>query len=71
MIIKKFGQEKKHKKIAKNIVKYSENGKMNTTFDLKIAVEEVVNKKYLNKSLSRVFQSIRMKVNNEMNTRTI
>jgi len=67
VIIKKFGQEKKYKKIAKNIVKYSENGKMNTTFDLKIAVEEVVNKRYLNKSLSRVFQSIRMKVNNEMN----
>ena len=66
-VIKNFGEEKKHHKIAKSIVKYSKKGKMNTTFDLKRAIEEaIVNPRYLNKTLSRVFQSIRIKVNNEI-----
>ncbi len=65
-IIKKFGEEKKYKKIAKNIVKYSKQDKMNTTFDLKEAIQDVTNPRYLNKTLSRVFQSIRIKVNNEI-----
>ena len=66
IVIKKFSDEKQHKKIAKNIVKYSKQGKMNTTLDLKQAVQEVVNPRYLNKTLSRVFQSIRTAVNNEL-----
>ena len=65
-VIKKFSDEKKHKKIARNIVKYSKQGKMNTTFDLKQAIQEVVSQRYLNKTLSRVFQSIRIVVNNEL-----
>ena len=65
-IIKKFGEEKKYKKIAKNIVKYSREDKMKTTFDLKEAIKDVTNPRYLNKTLSRVFQSIRIKVNNEI-----
>ena len=50
--IKMFSEEKKHKKIAKNIVKYVQQGKMNTTFDLKESIREVINPKYLNKTLS-------------------
>ena len=65
-IIKKFGEEKKYNKIAQSIVKYCNKGKMNTTFDLKEAIKDVTNQKYLNKTLSRVFQSIRMKINNEI-----
>ena len=65
-IIKNLGEEKQYKKIAKNIVKYSKLLKMNTTYDLKNAIEEVLNKNFLNKTLSRVFQAIRMKVNNEI-----
>ena len=65
-IIKKFGEEKKYNKIARNIVKYSKEDKMNTTFDLKNAIEDVTNPRYLNKTLSRVFQSIRIRVNNEI-----
>jgi len=65
-IIKKFGEEKKYKKIAKNIVKYSREDKMKTTFDLKEAIKDVTNPRYLNKTLSRVFQSIRIQVNNEI-----
>ena len=65
-LIKTFSEEKNHKKIARNIVKHSKQGKMNTTFDLKQAVQEVVNPRYLNKTLSRVFQAIRIKINNEL-----
>ena len=65
-LIQEFSEEKNHKKIAKNIVKYVQQGKMNTTFDLKESIKEVINPKYLNKTLSRVFQAIRMKVNNEI-----
>ena len=64
--IKNLGEEKQHKKIASNIVKYSRLNKMNTTYDLKYAIEEVSSKRYINKTLSRVFQAIRMKVNNEI-----
>ena len=64
--IKNLGEEKQHKKIASNIVKYSRLNKMNTTYDLKHAIEEVSSKRYINKTLSRVFQAIRMKVNNEI-----
>ena len=64
--IKNLGEEKQHKKITSNIVKYSRLNKMNTTYDLKHAIEEVSSKRYINKTLSRVFQAIRMKVNNEI-----
>jgi 16S rRNA (cytosine1402-N4)-methyltransferase len=64
--IKELGEEKQYKKIAINIVKYSKSLKMNTTYNLKEAIEEVSNKKHINKTLSRVFQAIRMKVNNEI-----
>lgn len=65
-IIKEYGEEKKYKKIAKNIVKYSKAGKMNSTFDLKEAISDMVGQRYLNKTLSRVFQAIRIAVNDEI-----
>ena len=58
--------EKKSRRIATSIIKYAKNNKMLTTLDLRLAVEEVIGKKYLIKSLSRVFQSIRIHVNNEL-----
>ena len=53
-IIKKFG-EKNYKKIAKSIIRYSKEGKMNTTYQLKNAISETTHPKYINKTLSRVF----------------
>ena len=64
--IKNFGEEKQYKKISFNIVKHSKASNMNTTYDLRNAIEEVSSKKFINKTLSRVFQAIRMKVNNEI-----
>tara|TARA_B100002052_G_scaffold255614_1_gene245923 strand:- start:5280 stop:6206 length:927 start_codon:yes stop_codon:yes gene_type:complete len=64
-IIKFYGEEKQYKKIAKNIYKKILKNNMKTTFDLKDAIESVASKRYLAKTLSRVFQSIRIAVNNE------
>ena len=65
-IIKELGEEKQYKKIAMNIVKYCKTLKMNTTYDLRDAIKEVSRKQHINKTLSRVFQAIRMKVNDEI-----
>ena len=43
-------------------------GKMNTTFDLKQAVSKCVHPRFLTKSLARVFQAIRIKVNDELSS---
>tara|TARA_Y100001970_G_C14082578_1_gene775549 strand:+ start:290 stop:1177 length:888 start_codon:yes stop_codon:yes gene_type:complete len=65
-IIKDYGEEKNYKNIAKNIVKYSKKGKMNTTYDLKSAIIEATNyKANMNKIFSRVFQAVRIEVNSE------
>ena len=65
-IILDYGEERLHKKIAHSIIKSVKQNKMNTTIDLRIAVEKTVSGKYLNKTLARVFQAIRIAVNNEM-----
>ena len=70
-IIKNFGEERNHRSIASNIYKYARLGRMNTTYDLRDAIVKSVNKKFLTKSLARVFQSIRIKVNDEINSLTI
>ena len=64
-IIKFYGEEKQYKSIAKNIYNKILKNNMNTTFDLKDAIMDVASKKYITKTLSRVFQSIRIAVNNE------
>ena len=64
--IKKYGEERNYKKIASNIFKATRKDEMNTTFDLKKAVEKCINPRYATKSLARVFQSIRIKINNEL-----
>ena len=66
--IYKFGEERSYRKIAHTIFKAARRGKMNTTFDLKQAIENVVNPRFLNKSLARVFQAVRIKINDELNT---
>ena len=65
-IIKDYGEEKNYKNIAKNIVKYSKKANMNTTYDLKNAIIESTHyKANMNKIFSRVFQAIRIEVNDE------
>ena len=69
-IIYKYSGEKKSRRIAKYIVKNAFDGKMKTTYDLRNSIEGAIGKKYLIKSLSRVFQSIRIHVNHELESLT-
>jgi len=65
-ILFKFGEEKKSRLIAKKIVEARETKKFETTLQLKVIIEKLVPPNFLNKSLSRVFQAIRIYVNNEL-----
>ena len=64
--LKKFGEEPNARKIAYEIVQRVKQNKMKTTFDLKNAVCNVVPKRFQIKTLARVFQAIRIKINNEI-----
>ena len=68
-IIKKYGEERYHRKIAKAIVANRVRKKIETTLDLKNIIFQAVPFKS-SKILSRVFQSIRIAVNDEINTFT-
>ena len=66
-IIRQYGEERFHKKIARSIVAQVRRDKMNTTIDLRNAVAAAVGSPTLTKSLARVFQAIRIAVNDELN----
>ena len=67
-VLNEYGEERHHKKIAKMIYKACQSNSMNTTFDLKNVVEKCVHPRFLTKSLARVFQSIRIKINDELDS---
>lgn len=62
-IIFHYGEEKASRKIAKTII---ESRPIETTGKLREVISEVVNQKFLIKSLARVFQAIRIEVNQEL-----
>ena len=64
--INDYGEERNYKKIAQNIHIAAGKAKMNSTFDLKHAISKSVNPRFLTKSLARVFQAIRIKINDEL-----
>jgi len=65
-IIKIYGEEKYAKRIAKNIIKSVNENNLNTTFDLKKTICDSIPTFKNHKSLARVFQAIRIAVNNEV-----
>ena len=65
-IIKNYGEERYHKRIAKAISLRRKKEKIETTFDLKNIIISAVPYKS-SKTLSRVFQAIRISVNDEIN----
>ncbi len=64
--IYQYGEERYYRRISRKICEASKQGKMNTTFELKQAVESSVSPRFLAKSLARVFQAVRIKINDEL-----
>lgn len=62
-IIFHYGEEKASRKIARAII---ESRPIETTNELRKVISEVVNQKFLVKTLARVFQAIRIEVNQEL-----
>jgi 16S rRNA (cytosine1402-N4)-methyltransferase len=62
-IIREYGEEHNARRIARAIVRQRP---MHTTGDLHDAVQSVAAGRFLNKTLARVFQAIRMEVNDEL-----
>lgn len=65
-VIFNFGEERKSRTIARSIVNQRLAKPIKTTTQLKSAIEKVVPVKNLNKTLSRVFQALRIYINNEL-----
>lgn len=65
-IFRRFGQERFSKRIARAIVKQRAKSLLLTTFQLRSLVESTVNPRYRIKSLARIFQAIRIEVNDEL-----
>ncbi|MDP4195732.1 MAG: 16S rRNA (cytosine(1402)-N(4))-methyltransferase RsmH [Bacteroidota bacterium] len=61
-----FGEEKYSRKIARKIVEKRQQKRISTTTDLSKIIEEITPKPFLIKSLSRVFQALRIFVNDEL-----
>jgi 16S rRNA (cytosine1402-N4)-methyltransferase len=62
----KYGEEKQSRRIAKAIANYRNRQSIETTGQLASLVEQIVGNRFLTKTLARVFQAIRIEVNNEM-----
>ncbi|MBI2428715.1 MAG: 16S rRNA (cytosine(1402)-N(4))-methyltransferase RsmH [Ignavibacteriales bacterium] len=65
-IIWKYGEEKQSRRIARTILKRREISPINTTGQLASIIESTVGGRFLTKTLARVFQAIRIEVNNEL-----
>ena len=65
-ILFEFGEEKNSRQIAKKICEVRTIKKIETTFDLSAIIEKLTPQKYLTKTLSRVFQALRIYLNNEL-----
>jgi len=66
-IIYKFGEEKNSRKIARRIVEYRKVKPITTTAQLREIISEITPARYQLKTLSRVFQALRIFVNDELN----
>jgi 16S rRNA (cytosine1402-N4)-methyltransferase len=62
----KYGEEKNSRRIAQKIVERRESKKIISTKDLSKIIEEVTPQNFLNKTLSRVFQALRIFINREL-----
>jgi len=66
-ILRLYGEERQWRRIARAIVEARQLERIRTTTRLADIVRRVVGAKFQNKSLARVFQAIRIEVNDELN----
>ncbi len=66
-IFRNYGEERYWRRIARAVMEARAQSKIETTGQLKNIVEQVVGARFLNKSLARIFQAIRIEVNDELN----
>ncbi|MFQ6607713.1 MAG: 16S rRNA (cytosine(1402)-N(4))-methyltransferase RsmH [Fidelibacterota bacterium] len=69
-LIKKYGEERSAGLIARTIIQERANSTIDTTMELRTIVSSVIPGRFLNKSLSRIFQAIRITVNGELEALT-
>ena len=65
-VLYKYGELKNSRRIAKEIVRARQVEKINTTTELIVVVAKIVPEKYRNQFLARIFQAIRIEVNDEI-----
>ncbi len=65
-IIRKYGEDSYAKKISDKIYFYKKINKLNNTFDLSKIIDSVIRRKNNFKNKSRIFQSFRIFINNEL-----
>jgi 16S rRNA (cytosine1402-N4)-methyltransferase len=65
-ILWKYGEEKHARRITKAMVHYRTQHPIESTGQLAAIIERTVGGKFLNKTLARVFQAVRIEVNNEI-----
>jgi 16S rRNA (cytosine1402-N4)-methyltransferase len=61
-----YGEEKNSRRIARAIVESRERKAIESTKELAAIIEKLVHDQFLNKTLARVFQAVRIEVNNEL-----
>ncbi len=66
IIFKKYWEEPSSRKIAKKICEQRKIETIKTSEELKNLISWVINPKFLNSTLKRIFQAIRIEVNNEL-----
>lgn len=65
-IFYRFGEEKNSRNIAKKIVEFRKHTKIKTTTHIVNIIEKITPQRFLIKTLSRVFQALRIYVNDEL-----
>jgi 16S rRNA (cytosine1402-N4)-methyltransferase len=65
-VLYKYGELKNSRRIAKEIVSARQVERINTTTELIVVVAKIVPEKYRNQFLARIFQAIRIEVNDEI-----
>jgi 16S rRNA (cytosine1402-N4)-methyltransferase len=65
-ILWKYGEEKHARRITKAMVHYRTQHPIESTGQLAAIIERTVGGQFLNKTLARVFQAVRIEVNNEI-----